>query len=121
MFAGFDQYTVYVYNMSQGLRGPNNQCGSKLAEEYEERERLGFQTVSKDGKESYTVHAPHSRAWTPCLSSKGRDLGSEVVAASEPRSSSGPQAAVKLIDANCEDCSNCLQNSGAPEDSKFED
>ena len=73
----------------------------KLAEEYEERVWLGFQTVAKDDKVSYAAklkNALFGRAWTLCHR-KPEIAAQKLLQLSEAETSAnaGPQAAVQLV------------------------
>ena len=73
----------------------------KLAEEYEERVWLGFQTVAKDDKVSYAAklkNALFGRAWTLCHR-KPEIAAQKLLQLSEAEASAsaGPKAAVQLV------------------------
>ena len=73
----------------------------KLAEEYEERVWLGFQTVQKDDKVSYAAklkNALFGRAWTLCHR-KPEIAAHKLLQLSEaePSANAGPKAAVQLV------------------------
>ena len=72
----------------------------KLAEEYEERVWLGFQTVQKEEKASYAAklkNASHGRAWTLCH--RKPEIAAQKLlqlSEAEPSANAGPKAAVRL-------------------------
>ena len=73
----------------------------KLAEEYEERVWLGFQTVQKDEKTSYAAkwkNALCGRAWTLCH--RKPEIAAQKllqISEAEPSTNAGPKAAVHLV------------------------
>ena len=73
----------------------------KLAEEYEERVWLGFQTVQKEEKTSYAAklkNALHGRAWTLCH--RKPEIAAQKllqISEAEPSANAGPKAAVQLV------------------------
>ena len=73
----------------------------KLAEEYEERVWLGFQTVMKEEKVSYAAklkNALHGRAWTLCH--RKPEIAAQKLlqlSESDPSTTTGPRAAVQLV------------------------
>ena len=73
----------------------------KYAEEFEERVWLGFQSLAKNDQGSYAAklkNALSGRAWTLCH--RKTEISAEkllTLSESEPSSTSGPRAAVKLV------------------------